>query len=386
MRLALSEFDAAALEALEIQSRAIKSVFKDARFQPVEPPVLQPADIFLERSGEDIRRRLYTFVDQDGNELCLRPDLTIPTCRMYLGQNPKADKAARLCYNGMAYRFQKPRANAPSEFLQAGVELIGGRNAIDGDAEVASVIVEACRSAGLKDFAIQMGDLGLFEDLIGAIDVSREWRKRLSSHFWRPDRLAGLLNGQRPAAAADNDALLNMLAGLDEEQARAVLNDVFGLSGIAPVGGRSADEIAERLLAQAATSAASALPKEAVAVIRRYLKIDGAPKTAVKKLRDLAKGAGLKLELGIERLEKRFALMEQKGVPLKVARFSTVFGRTLEYYTGFVFEVVSAGERIAGGGRYDELLGELGAPRSAPAVGCAIRTERLLSAVRSGPK
>ena len=65
--------------------------------------------------------------------------------------------------------------------------------------------------------------------------------------------------------------------------------------------------------------------------------------------------------------------------------FDADFGRKEEYYTGFVFELrveaLGPSRQIAGGGRYDGLLRSLGSPRNVPAVGCAIRTERLLAAV-----
>ncbi len=68
--------------------------------------------------------------------------------------------------------------------------------------------------------------------------------------------------------------------------------------------------------------------------------------------------------------------------------FSAEFGRNLEYYTGFVFEVVvpklGTGSPVAGGGRYDGLLKAVGAPEQVPAVGSAIHTERLLSVANGG--
>ena len=71
----------------------------------------------------------------------------------------------------------------------------------------------------------------------------------------------------------------------------------------------------------------------------------------------------------------------------KGAAFSAEFGRNLEYYTGFVFEIVvpELGPKspVAGGGRYDSLLADVGAPAPVPAVGSSIHTERLL-AVLSG--
>ncbi len=60
--------------------------------------------------------------------------------------------------------------------------------------------------------------------------------------------------------------------------------------------------------------------------------------------------------------------------------FSAEFGRNLEYYTGFVFEVLATSlgpaTPVAGGGRYDQLMRAVGAPADVPAVGAAIHTER----------
>ena len=58
--------------------------FLAAGFSRLEPPVLQPASVFLDMSGEDIRGRLYLTTDASGAELCLRPDYTIPVCLAYL--------------------------------------------------------------------------------------------------------------------------------------------------------------------------------------------------------------------------------------------------------------------------------------------------------------
>ncbi len=65
--------------------------------------------------------------------------------------------------------------------------------------------------------------------------------------------------------------------------------------------------------------------------------------------------------------------------------FSAEFGRTLAYYTGFVFEISAPGLKadgaIAGGGRYDGVMRAAGAPCDVPAVGAAIHTQRLLATV-----
>ena len=112
--------------ALEAQNARIMRVFEDAGFDHIAPDILQPADIFLERSGEDIRANSYVFTDPEGQEMCLRPDLTVPACRYHLTHAAKPDSEARYCYCGPAFRFTSDQ-QAPSEFGQAGIEWLAAR-------------------------------------------------------------------------------------------------------------------------------------------------------------------------------------------------------------------------------------------------------------------
>jgi ATP phosphoribosyltransferase regulatory subunit len=79
-------------------------------------------------------------------------------------------------------------------------------------------------------------------------------------------------------------------------------------------------------------------------------------------------------------MAERLRSLKALGIPPERVRFVAHFGRSLEYYTGFVFELWTRAGEVAGGGRYDTLLESLGAPRGTTAIGCAIRTERLLAA------
>ena len=71
----------------DLRAQQLVSSYVRAGYAPIEPPVLQPAEPFLDLSGEDIRRRMFLTSDPHGRELCLRPDLTIPVSRAYL-QSP----------------------------------------------------------------------------------------------------------------------------------------------------------------------------------------------------------------------------------------------------------------------------------------------------------
>ncbi len=121
-------------------------------------------------------------------------------------------------------------------------------------------------------------------------------------------------------------------------------------------------------------------------MIDYYLAISAPPKEAAERIAMIAKGAGIDLGPALYVATRRFERLAKSGIDLGRAIFATEFGRSLEYYSGLVFQIEAAGsdEAIGGGGRYDGLLAYLGAPREVPAIGSAIHTERLLAAVGRG--
>lgn len=373
----------------ETGAASMRAVFERAGFAYAEPPLLQPADVFLDRSGEDIRRRLYVFTDPGGQELCLRPDLTIPTCRLYLEAGAAGE--ARYCYSGAVFRFEPKGSGKPTEVVQTGAEYFGAKDAEAADAEMLALAAEAVKAAGLGTFDIEMGDLALFDALVDALDIPGGWRTRLKRHFWRPayfkELVTRLAAGDEGERGNERAGLLAALSALEEKSAKSVIADVLDLAKIAPVGGRSIAEIAERFLERAADANAEPLSKETAGLIDAFLALKLVPKDVAPRIRDLTKAAGISIEPQLAALERRFDLIAKKGVDLSRARFETGFGRTLEYYTGFVFELRAAGKgaegAVAGGGRYDGLLRSLGAPARIPAVGCAITLERLIGEARS---
>ena len=113
-------------EALEAQAASLMSLFGKAGYERVAPAFIQPASLFLDRIGEALRARTYVFTDPNGDELCLRPEMTIPVCRVFLERGEDSANA-KYCYNGPAFRIQegKPDLLRPREFRQAGIEFFG---------------------------------------------------------------------------------------------------------------------------------------------------------------------------------------------------------------------------------------------------------------------
>ncbi|HVU19087.1 MAG TPA: ATP phosphoribosyltransferase regulatory subunit [Rhizomicrobium sp.] len=370
------------LVALSATASAILGVFANGGYTRHEPAVLQPADIFLDRSGEEIRRRTFELTDPSGRELCLRPDLTIPTCRWQVESgNPYP---ARLCYHGLAFRHQPSEPHRPTQFYQAGAELLGLESNAEGDAEVMRLCVDAVRASGLDAFTLKIGDLGLFSSLIDALDVPSQWRGRLKRHFWRKGYFEALLHRLTMGAASDSQRLLAHLGGLEPKEARVAVEGLLDMVGEAPLGARTREEIVDRLIERAADAAALRLDPKVAHVITAMLEISGPAPDALADIRALVKSAGVELEAPLSAMENRLSALQALRIDPTQVTFTAHFGRNMEYYTGFVFELWSRDAegpvQVAGGGRYDGLLEALGAGRSIPAIGCAIRTERVLAA------
>jgi ATP phosphoribosyltransferase regulatory subunit len=352
--------------------------FAQAGYVRAEPAILQPADPFLDLSGEDIRKSLYLTADPSGEDLCLRPDLTIPVARDYLASS-RAGQPAGFSYLGAVFRY---RGSRPSEFLQAGVESFGRQDRAAADAEMLALALEATAAFNVSDIEIRTGDVALFNALIDALGLYPVWRRRLIKDFNRKVNLAEDIERLTLATAPgrnEYEGVLAALAGSDRKAALALVTDLMSIAGASTLGGRTVSEIADRFLEQA-TLKAGALPRDALAIIKRFLAISGDPDDAVAQLRALADDAKLDISAAIDLFESRVGFMGARGIDVGKTRFSTSFGRGLDYYTGFEFELHGKGndvEPLVAGGRYDGLMTQLGAATPIPAVGFSVWVEAL---------
>jgi ATP phosphoribosyltransferase regulatory subunit len=361
--------------------------FAQAGYARAEPAILQPAEPFLDLSGEDIRKSLYLTTDASGEELCLRPDLTIPVARDYLA-SPRAGKPAGFSYLGAVFRY---RGREPSEFLQAGIESFGRQDRAAADAEMLALALEATAAFGVSDVDIRTGDVALFIALIEALDLYPVWKRRLIKDFNRKISLEQDLERLTIATVSSRneyEGVLAALAGSDRKAALALVTDLMSIAGTTNVGGRTVSEIADRFLEQS-TLKGGALPRDALAIIKRFLAIAGDPDDAIAQLRALAEDTKLDMTAAIDQFENRVGFMAASGIDTSLTRFSTSFGRGLDYYTGFEFELHAKDndvEPLIAGGRYDGLLERLGSPAPIPAVGFSVWVEALAKSDLAKPE
>lgn len=367
----------ARLQAFESRRAVLLAHFQEAGYKGIDTPILGPSATFLDFSGEAIRSRLFLTSDAAGRELCLRPEYTIPVCLAYL--ETEAGKLADYAYCGPVFRAE---AGGRSQFLQAGLESFGRSDTASADAEILVLALQGAAKAGFTDMDVRLGDAGLLQNLVEALQLPPAWQRRLKRGLDTGLGITALDRDTLPAGI-DHAGVIAALTGTDQQGARALVEDLLSIAGIASVGGRSAAEIADRFLTQVAVKASPAFGTEQRQVLERYLAVVGHPDDVSQELRSLAAEAGLDLDRSLELFDERTNFVAVHDLEVERLVFDASFARNLDYYTGFIFEARHAGadpakaEVVVGGGRYDRLAGSLGAAQPIPAVGAAIWVERL---------
>ena len=359
--------------------RQIIELLETAGYMPVDPPILQPADVFLDLVGEDIRTRLFTTEDQAGAELCLRPELTIPICRHHMAAGDAA-RSANYGYLGPAFRF---RPGETGEFIQAGIESIGREDRLAADAEVLALSSSLASAGGLTDPAITLGDSAIFTAFVEGLGFTPRASRRLRRSLGSRDRVQTALDEASRPSLAGQSVLIGALSTADPAEARAMVEEMMGLARIEAVGGRTSAEIAERFIEKAARQAAPPMSEAAHSCLEALIHLEVPASDAPDLLQRLAQVAALDLDRTIAIFADRLAAFAERGLPVEMMTFCGWAGGRLDYYTGFTFEMRDSDDLTTppavSGGRFDGLMERLGAPSTVPAVGAALWLDRLPS-------
>lgn len=336
------------------KAAALRAFFESHGAQPVEPPMLQPADLLLDLYGEDIRARAYVTSDALRGEQMLRPDFTVPVVQMHMAEG--ADPA-RYTYAGEVFRRQERDPSRANEYVQVGYEVFERDDPAAADAEVFALIAQAL--AGLPLRAVT-GDIGVLMAVVQGLETSELRKRALMRHIWRPRRFRAMLSqfaGRSPARVA--------------------------LSGTAPqVGKRRQSEIDARIDALRADAEVPPLEMKIVELIETLLAIAAPLPHALARLHDLSVDLPA-IVPAVMRVDARMHALAARGVDVDTLLFDASHGRaSMEYYDGFVFAFRAQNRAdlppVATGGRYDALTRRLGGGREIPAVGGVMRPGLML--------
>ncbi len=296
--------------------RVFRTVARAFHFSEYDAPVLEPLDLYVEKSGEEIVSQLFHFKDKGDRRVALRPELTPTLARMVASKANSLAKPIKWYNIGEHFRYERPQKGRGRSFYQFNADLLGETN-LQADAELIALLVGIFETLGLgsNDFKIRLSDRTTWVLLLNNLGISDQ---------------------ERPA-------VLNIIDKSERRKPEQTLEDLEKI-----IGTRSEDTFTK---------------------IEAIKKID-----SIDELKEKLSSCG---EEGQKRANDWITLIEylEGYAANNYVSIDLSIVRGLAYYTGFVYEAFEAsgeGRALAGGGRYDHLVKKLSGNTDMPAAGFAI--------------
>ncbi|MDY6778547.1 MAG: histidine--tRNA ligase, partial [Candidatus Nanohaloarchaea archaeon] len=306
-------------EFLPGEMRARREVFERFRdvarrygFREIDTPSLEPLDLYLVKSGEELVDQTYSFEDKGERQVTMVPEET-PTRARMVAEHKELSRPIKWFSVSKFWRYEQPQQGRNREFYQFNYDIIG-TDAVWADAEIIAVAAELLEELGIDDAAvILINDRRLLEGILSAYGIDDA------------EEILGIIDDKEKMERDEfREELVD--AGLSEENARVV------------------DEVTE---------------------------LSGSPEEVMPKLENLVPDDEESME-AFERLQRLADSLDSYGA-LETCRIDLSIIRGLAYYTGLVFEIFDRKgdlRALSGGGRYDDLIGLFGG-EDTPAVGMA---------------
>ncbi len=349
----------------------------DVGFQRLDTPILEHTDLFVRKSGGEIASSLYSFPDPGGVSVSLRPEFTPSVIRWLIEDGAGNGAVRRLQYSGPVFRYGGSRGSRFRQFHQVGAELIGVPGC-DGDTEILRTACRCLTVAGVPNFTIRLGHIGVVRDLVAALGLSEPLQLFVVANLdaLTSDRAA--LIGKASAAGLIMDDDSSVDAGQNADRAMPLV-EAFRRSVSGATGRRSADEIVSRLMGRLRQACSREELENALSSVARLVSSRGRATEVVASALALLESSGASLA-NIEELEGTVAGLRLDGVDESEIRIDLSFVRGMAYYTGVVFEFLNSSAesefQLGGGGRYDDLVRAFGGP-DLPACGFALNLDEL---------
>ena len=371
-------------QSIQELNNKFKEFFLLEGFDYIEPPLVVSSDIYFETSGEQIRKDMFSVSSAQGIEMCLRPDLTIPTCQAYLQNNHKFDQA-KLCYSGPIFR--SGNVNNSIELNQSGVEILNTNTVKDSnyqeEIEIINLAIKTLNNINKVNFDINLGNVSIFIEFLNCLDLPQRWKDRLRRHFFRRDYFESLLKrielGIGFNETRKEDVLkahLGIKADISDSELKELLVSVNSIE----FGERSIEDIINRLNIKSETIISSEKGVEIVRLIRSFLSIECELSLLPNVIDSFSKKESSKQFDTVFQMASNFSKKMKLGIETRDINFKTDFGHSIEYYDGTMFEIEdkdSQNNKVVVGGRYDALLVNLGLDNKASAIGFAVNNNNI---------
>ena len=300
-------------------------------FSRVQTPIFESLDLFTAKSGPGVVSQLYAFQDKGERHLTLRPELTAPVMRMVAEELRNETKPLRLSYFGQCFRYEEFKKGRYREFYQYGVELIGATGPLV-EAEVIALAINMLTQAGLKNWELRIGHVGVLKQALTGIGLSDT-----------------IEHGEPPLASA-----MRFLDKADFEGLRALFEK-------------------------------QSISTDFIAPLQQLSELKGGQETIASARELLATMEGVSLE-ALDDLESTLNSIAQLAPAPPSLSVNLTVARGLDYYTGTVFEVhvpeLGGEGQVLGGGSY-KLLHLFGLADLDPCCGFGLGFDRVLLALEA---
>ena len=146
-------------------------------YQEIRTPVIEHSDLFYRSIGEQtdiVEKEMYTFTDNNGDSLTLRPEATASCVRAGNEHGLLHNQTQRFWYTGPMFRHERPQKGRYRQFHQFGVEALGWPGP-DIDAEIIALGERLWRTLGLSGVSLEINTLGSASARAGFRDALRDY-------------------------------------------------------------------------------------------------------------------------------------------------------------------------------------------------------------------
>ena len=352
-------------------------------YKLIDVPIIDSADLFLVKAGDQIINSLFTF-DRQGKQLALRPEFTASAADYFA--RTQGDPIARWQFAGPVFEDKSTELSSEFEQLGIGAELIGLSGSL-AEAEIIAMSASGLDKIGIQKVHLTIGHVGLIREIIQQFRLDVRTQRFLMHHipaFNDPEKGAVWILEQFDQQFA---TVRNNPTRIDESYTP---NNFGSGLNISPsdfpltMGGRTQEDIVRRMRLKQQRFTDRNNVVAAVEHLVKWCQISGEPHSTFAHLSELVVGNETAAQL-LQEWRDVISLLEAHGVALSTITIKPDLARSWEYYTGIVFELHSSDTHLGGGGRYDELARLVGSKVDTPSVGFAYYGNRLMDVLLNTP-
>tara|TARA_B100001778_G_scaffold46785_1_gene34286 strand:+ start:13 stop:1056 length:1044 start_codon:yes stop_codon:yes gene_type:complete len=342
-----------------MKSENLSKILKSRGFKNIELDSIIETKHILKRSGGNFRQYLFSFYDQNNTEYSLRSDLSIASVLKLI--KDKTQNKIKWSYSGEVYR--KQNNNKSPIIKQTGYEIFNSKNKEKDDYEIIKTSLDIFKKSKFKRCELNLSNIEIFNLLVSKLTpLPLRWREKIQRHFSREiyfDQLLRKLSDNKDI----NPKLVEQDKILAEKLRKKDLTKNYS--------GRSLREILERFDLKNYQDPRNISNKKSVKIIKDYLRISCPIEKAPKILNSFFQKNNLNIFIS----DDYFPIKKNNIKNVKV-NFNPNINRQISYYTGMTFNIKvnfnNRKEIFLSGGRFDNLIKDLGNKKDLNAVGAAI--------------